>query len=272
MLAISVENLSKQFRLGTLSREVFMEELRAKWCQFALGAPKTTTLDPQPSASSSRNFWALQDINFEIKEGETVGIIGRNGAGKSTLLKILSRITAPTTGRARIRGRVGSLLEVGTGFHPELTGRENVYLYGSILGMRRHELDRKFDEIVDFSEIAEFIDTPIKRYSSGMKVKLAFSVAASLEPEVLIVDEALSVGDAKFKEKSARRMKQIIADGRTLLLVSHADRLVSEVCRRCIYLEHGRIVFDGDTALATEKYRSADSGRKTSALPVNRSG
>jgi lipopolysaccharide transport system ATP-binding protein len=256
MLAISVENLSKQFRLGTLSREVFVEELRAKWRRFAFGEAKPSSLDARPS-TSSRDFWALRDINFEIKEGETVGIIGRNGAGKSTLLKILSRITAPTTGRARLKGRVGSLLEVGTGFHPELTGWENVYLYGSILGMKRQELDRKFEAIVDFAEVEDFIDTPVKRYSSGMKVRLAFSVASFLEPEVLIVDEALAVGDANFRDKCAKRMGKLIRDGRTLLLVSHADRLVSDICQRCLYLEHGRLVYDGDTATALEKYAAA---------------
>jgi len=256
MLAISVENLSKKFRLGTLNRDVFMEELRAKWRRLVLGEAKSSTLDPRP-LTSSRDFWALRDINFEIKEGETVGIIGRNGAGKSTLLKILSRITAPTTGRARIKGRVGSLLEVGTGFHPELTGRENVYLYGSILGMRRKELNRKFDAIVDFAGVEEFLETPVKHYSSGMMVRLAFSVAAFLEPEVLVVDEALSVGDAQFQEKCARRMAEIIRDGRTLLLVSHTDKLVGDVCRRCIYLELGQIRFDGDTFEALKHYEKA---------------
>jgi len=257
MLAISVENLSKKFRLGTLNRDVFIEELRAKWRRFALGEAKPSTLDPRPSTSLSRDFWALRDINFEIKEGETVGIIGRNGAGKSTLLKILSRITAPTTGRARINGRVGSLLEVGTGFHPELTGRENVYLYGSILGMRRNELDRKFDDIVSFAEVEKFVDTPVKHYSSGMKVRLAFTVASHLEPEVLIVDEALSVGDTAFQEKCRQRMKGLIKDGRTLLLVSHADKTLREVCQRCLYLERSRIMFDGDTAQALKCYEAA---------------
>jgi lipopolysaccharide transport system ATP-binding protein len=233
-----------------------MEELRAKWRRFAIGGAKSSTLDLRPS-TSSRDFWALRDINFEIKEGETVGIIGRNGAGKSTLLKILSRITAPTTGRARIKGRVGSLLEVGTGFHPELTGRENVYLYGSILGMRRHELDRKFDDIVSFAGVEKFIDTPVKHYSSGMMVRLAFTVAAFLEPEVLIVDEALSVGDAAFQEKCRQRMDALIKDGRTLLLVSHSGEMVSKVCRRCILLKEGQIAFDGDTGAGLETYRMA---------------
>ena len=271
MLAISVENLSKKFRLGTLNRDVFMEELRAKWRRFAQprsgvkgqresekgGSPSTPHFHSSLSATSSRDFWALRDINFEIKEGETVGIIGRNGAGKSTLLKILSRITAPTTGRARIKGRVGSLLEVGTGFHPELTGRENVYLYGSILGMRRNELDRKFDDIVSFAEVEKFVETPVKHYSSGMMVRLAFTVAAFLEPEVFIVDEALSVGDAAFQEKCRQRMDVLIKDGRTLLLVSHTGKLLEDTCRRCIYLEGGRIKYDGERAEAVRRYERA---------------
>jgi len=257
MLAISVENLSKKFRLGTLNRDVFVEELRAKWRRFALGSVKPSTIDSGPSMDS-RDFYALRDINFEIKEGETVGIIGRNGAGKSTLLKILSRITTPTTGRARIKGRVGSLLEVGTGFHPELTGRENVYLYGSILGMRRSELDSKFDDIISFAGVEKFVGTPTKHYSSGMMVRLAFSVASFLEPEVLIVDEALSVGDAAFQEKCRQRMEALIKDGRTLLLVSHAGTLLSEVCQRCIYLEGGRVKLDSDTSKVLDCYaRSA---------------
>jgi lipopolysaccharide transport system ATP-binding protein len=261
MLAISVENLSKKFRLGTMNRDVFLEELRAKWCRFSLGAPKPLTLERPGPSTVSRDFWALRDINFEIKEGETVGIIGRNGAGKSTLLKILSRITAPTTGRARIKGRVGSLLEVGTGFHPELTGRENVYLYGSILGMKRGELDRKFDDIVSFAEVEKFVETPVKHYSSGMMVRLAFSVASFLEPEVLIVDEALSVGDAAFQEKCRQRMNSLITEGRTLLLVSHAGQMLEGVCQRCIYLESGSISYDGVTSEALERYRiAAESG------------
>jgi lipopolysaccharide transport system ATP-binding protein len=256
MLAISVENLSKKFRLGTLNRDVFMEDLRANWRHFALGKAKSTTLDPRPS-EPSREFWALRDINFEIKEGETVGIIGRNGAGKSTLLKILSRITAPTTGRVCIKGRVGSLLEVSAGFHPELTGRENIYLYGSILGMRRIELDSKLDEIVSFAGIEEFVETPIKRFSSGMVVRLGFSVAAFLEPEVLILDEALSVGDSAFKDRCRDRISILCREGRTLLIVSHEGKMIQDICQRCIILEHGRLDFDGGTYEALKRYESS---------------
>ena len=297
MLAISVENLSKKFQLGTLNRAAFMEELRAKLARLsrrrgevkgkreserANGLISDSTphspssLSPSSSSpshlhsplSTSRDFWALRDINFEIKEGETVGIIGRNGAGKSTLLKILSRITAPTTGRARIKGRVGSLLEVGTGFHPELTGRENVYLYGSILGMRRNELDRKFDDIVSFAEVEKFIDTPVKHYSSGMMVRLAFTVASFLEPEILIVDEALSVGDAAFQRKCRKRMDSLIAEGRTLLLVSHAGRLLEEVCKRVLYLRDGNLVYDGEATRALALYYSSYSSEGSSSVDL----
>jgi lipopolysaccharide transport system ATP-binding protein len=257
MLAISVENLSKRFRLGMLDREVFFEELREKIGFLARGSSRWGTDVARRQALSSRDFWALRDINFEVREGETVGIIGRNGAGKSTLLKILSQITSPTTGCARIRGRVGSLLEVGTGFHPELTGRENVYLYGSILGMKRAELDRKFDDIISFAEVEKFVDTPVKHYSSGMKIRLAFTVASFLEPEVLIIDEALSVGDFSFQEKCRQRMRSLMNDGRTLLIVSHAEGLLAQICQRCLYLDGGRLVFDGATVEAVSRYQSA---------------
>ena len=200
------------------------------------------------------DFWALKDISFELKQGETIAIIGANGAGKSTLLKIISRITAPTTGIVRIRGRIGTLLEVGTGFHPELTGRDNVFLNGAILGMNRNEVKRKFDDIVGFAGLEQFIDTPVKRYSSGMYVRLAFSVAAFLEPEILIIDEVLSVGDAQFQIQCMQRMEQIIKDGRTLIFVSHGAGLVQQVCRRAIFLQKGKIMFDGDAESALAAY------------------
>ena len=198
------------------------------------------------SPKEKGDFWALKDISIDIKEGETLGIIGANGAGKSTLLQIVSRITAPTTGSVKIRGRIGSLLEVGTGFHPQLTGRDNIFLNGAILGMNRAEVKSKFDEIVDFSGLEQFIDTPVKRYSSGMYLRLAFSVAAFLEPEILILDEILSVGDQDFQNRCMQRMEQVINDGRTLLFVSHGAPSVRRVCRRAVCLEHGRMIFDGD--------------------------
>jgi len=203
----------------------------------------------------SREFWALRDVSFRVEEGEAVGIVGHNGAGKSTLLKILSRITEPTRGEVRMRGRVASLLEVGTGFHPELTGRENVYLNGSILGMSRQEIRARFDQIVAFAEVERFLDTPVKRYSSGMFVRLAFSVAAHLEPEVLIVDEVLSVGDASFQQKCVERMKEVVRSGeRTVLFVSHNMAAVRLLCPRTILLERGTVVEDGDSSQVIDRY------------------
>ena len=211
-------------------------------------------------------FWALKNVSFEIKRGEIVGIIGRNGAGKSTLLKILSRITEPTEGRARIRGRVASLLEVGTGFHPELTGRENIFLNGAILGMSQAEVNRKFDEIVAFAEIEKFIDTPVKRYSSGMYLRLAFGVAAHLEPEILIVDEVLAVGDAEFQKKCTGKIDEVSRrEGRTVIFVSHNMSAINNLCSKAIYLDAGRLQQVGDTSMVVSKYLSSyeKEGRKT---------
>jgi lipopolysaccharide transport system ATP-binding protein len=199
-------------------------------------------------------LWALRDVSFEVKRGEVVGIIGRNGAGKSTLLKMLARITYPTSGRAVVNGRVGSLLEVGTGFHPELTGRENIYLNGTILGMTKAEVDRKFDEIVDFSGVEKFIDTPVKRYSSGMRVRLAFSVAAHLEPEILLIDEVLAVGDAQFQKKCLGKMGEVAKSGRTVIFVSHNMAAVKSLCQRCIVLSSGQTSFEGATDEAIASY------------------
>jgi lipopolysaccharide transport system ATP-binding protein len=206
-------------------------------------------------------YWALKDINFEIKRGEVVGIIGRNGAGKSTLLKILSRITEPSEGRVTIKGRVASLLEVGTGFHPELTGRENIFLNGAILGMTRAEIRRKFDEIVDFADIEKFLDTPVKRYSSGMYVRLAFAVAAHLEPEILIVDEVLAVGDAEFQKKCLGKMRDVAGHGRTVLFVSHNMGAVRALCSRGMLLKEGKVAFDADVESAASRYVTADATR-----------
>jgi lipopolysaccharide transport system ATP-binding protein len=204
-------------------------------------------------------FWALNNVSFDVQQGDCVGIVGRNGAGKSTLLKILSRITEPSAGNVSIRGRVASLLEVGTGFHPELTGRENIFLNGAILGMSRREINRKFDRIVDFSEVEKFLDTPVKRYSSGMYVRLAFAVAAHLEPEILVVDEVLAVGDARFQKKCMGRMGEVGKEGRTVLFVSHNMGAVSELCNRAILLADGKLVADGSTASVIEKYLQAGS-------------
>src|SRR5918911_1420816 len=231
---IRAENLKKQYRLGVgrvrygTLREAVTERLRS-----SLGRRRTESED---------TFWALKGVTFEIKPGEVVGIIGRNGAGKSTLLKILSRITEPTEGRVEVYGRVGSLLEVGTGFHQELTGRENIYLNGSILGMSRKEIEAKFDQIVAFSEIGKFLDTPVKRYSSGMYVRLAFAVAAHLEPDILVVDEVLAVGDAEFQKKCLGKIGEVARAGRTVLFVSHQLSAVKQLCERAILLDRGKLV------------------------------
>ena len=215
-------------------------------------------------ALTSEDFWALKEVSFEVKRGEVLGIIGRNGAGKSTLLKILSRITEPTEGRVRIRGRVASLLEVGTGFHPELTGRENIFLNGAILGMTKAEIKRNFDEIVAFAEIEKFLDTPVKRYSSGMYVRLAFAVAAHLEPEILIIDEVLAVGDAEFQKKCVGKMGQAAGEGRTVLFVSHNLAVLTQLCERAIWLDGGRLKLDDQSRGVVASYLSASrSGRRT---------
>jgi lipopolysaccharide transport system ATP-binding protein len=246
---IRVERLGKQYRIGQLRgprtlREDLVELTRAP---FRRARPA--------AAADDRTVWALRDVSLEVQRGEVVGIIGGNGAGKSTLLKILSRIVAPTEGWAQIEGRVGSLLEAGTGFHSELTGRENVYMSGAILGMRKAEIDRKFDEIVAFADIGPFLDTPVKRYSSGMQVRLAFAVAAHLEPEVLIVDEVLAVGDAEFQKKCLGRMQDVArGQGRTVLFVSHNMDAVQRLCTRAVLLEHGRAVSSGSTASVVAQY------------------
>jgi lipopolysaccharide transport system ATP-binding protein len=215
------------------------------------------------------DFWALRDVTFEVPSGSAVGVIGRNGAGKSTLLKILSRITEPTLGHAEIHGRVGSLLEVGTGFHPELTGRENVYLSGAILGMRRAEIQRKFGEIVEFANVDEFIDTPVKRYSSGMKVRLGFAVAAFLEPEILFIDEVLAVGDAEFQRKSLGKMSEIGRGGRTVVFVSHSMPAILRLCDRAILLDRGRVIADGTTAEVVRAYLESGLGRTSERIWEN---
>ena len=212
-----------------------------------------------PENSPTEEFWALKDVSFSIAQGDRVGVVGRNGAGKSTLLKILSRITDPTSGSVEIVGRVSSLLEVGTGFHPELSGRENIYLNGAILGMRKEEIRRKFDEIVQFAEVERFLDTPVKRYSSGMYVRLAFAVAAHLEPDVLIVDEVLAVGDAQFQKKCLGRMEELSRDGRTILFVTHNMDAMMSICNRAVILDKGKLVFDGGTEEARQKYLNKSS-------------
>jgi lipopolysaccharide transport system ATP-binding protein len=240
---IRVENLGKRYRLGEFVRYRTLREAIRR----AAAAPARLWRGGSPgSPSGDRTVWALRNVSFEVNRGDVVGVIGRNGAGKSTLLKILTKITRPTEGRATIFGRVGSLLEVGTGFHPELTGRENVFLNGAILGMSRQEIRRKFDQIVDFAGVEEFLDTPVKRYSSGMQVRLAFAVAAHLEPEILLVDEVLAVGDVEFQKKCLGKMDDVAKGGRTILFVSHNMTAVSRLCRKVLVLSHGRAAFWGD--------------------------
>jgi lipopolysaccharide transport system ATP-binding protein len=250
-VAIRVENLSKEYFIGRDRRgeKTFREAL-----SHAVTAPFRRAIGRSFATSQTEKFWALKDVNFEVRRGEVVGIIGRNGAGKSTLFKILSRITAPTEGRIEIRGRVASLLEVGTGFHGELTGRENIYLNGAILGMTRAEINRKFHDIVGFAEVGKFINTPVKHYSSGMYVRLAFGVAAYLDSDILIVDEVLAVGDVEFQKKSLRKMSEIAEDGRTVLFVSHNTMAVNRLCGRCLLLDSGRIVAQGDSESITAQY------------------
>ena len=253
--AISVRDVRKDYRLGVINRRTFRDELLYRWFRFR-GRDARAALGRigDPRLEGDGLFHALDGVSFEIRPGEAVGLIGRNGAGKSTMLKILARVTTPTSGEADIWGRTGSLLEVGTGFHPELTGRENVYMNGTILGMKRREIDRKFDEIVSFAEIGPFLDTPVKRYSSGMYVKLAFSIASSLDTDILLLDEVLAVGDAAFRKKSLARMKEIAASGRTILFVSHSMGDVKTICSRCIWFDHGKVVRDGPTDEVSAAY------------------
>jgi len=257
-IAIRVENLGKLYRVGR--REAY-KTLRDS-IAYAASAPfrRLMARGADSDNAGPNYFWALKNVSFEVEPGEVLGIIGRNGSGKSTLLKILSRITDPTTGSVELHGRVGSLLEVGTGFHPELTGRENIYLSGSILGMRKKEIDDKFDEIVKFSEIEKFLDTPVKRYSSGMYVRLAFAVAAHLEPEILLVDEVLAVGDASFQKKCLNKMHNVGKEGRTVLFVSHNMQAISRLCSRAILLDGGQLQKDGPTHQVVGFYRRSDLG------------
>jgi lipopolysaccharide transport system ATP-binding protein len=256
---IQVSNLSKSYIISHEGKERYtaLRDVIAQKARKLFSFPSSLRVVKQ-SAAFKEEFWALKDVNFEIEQGDRVGIIGRNGAGKSTLLKILSRITEPTTGQIKIKGRVASLLEVGTGFHPELTGRENIFLNGAILGMSRAEIKRKFDEIVDFAEVEKFLDTPVKRYSSGMYVRLAFAVAAHLEPEILVVDEVLAVGDAQFQKKCLGKMEDVSKnEGRTVLFVSHQLNSIIQLCTKGILLDKGRLKSIGDANSIVQEYISS---------------
>lgn len=263
-IVIRVEDLSKHYKLGTIGSGTLYRDIQSWWASLRgkedPNSQVCTWNDAQKDKENS--FWALKNVSFEVKQGDVVGIIGRNGAGKSTLLKILSRVTGPTTGHVKIKGRIASLLEVGTGFHPELTGRENIYLNGSILGMRKIEIDKKLDEIVAFAEIEKFLDTPVKRYSSGMYVRLAFAVAAHLDPEILIVDEVLAVGDIEFQKKCLGKMGNIRKEGRTVLFVSHNMAAIKNLCSHSIVLGKGRVIYRGTVDNGIDQYVKMSNNEK----------
>ena len=267
---IKIENVSKEYRLGVVSTQTLRGDLQRWWALFrgqedpALKIGQSNVLDSQGKKGSSEQYiWALRDINLEINRGDVLGIIGKNGAGKSTLLKLLSQVTAPTLGSIKIDGKIASLLEVGTGFHPELTGRENIFLNGAILGMKRSEIRSKLDEIIDFSGVEKYIDTPVKRYSSGMFVRLAFAVAAHLDPEIMIVDEVLAVGDAEFHKKAMQKMKAVSqGQGRAVLFVSHNLSSIKFLCNRAILLNQGKVHFEGEVDDTIDKYLQLTSETK----------
>jgi lipopolysaccharide transport system ATP-binding protein len=268
--SIRVENLSKQYRIGKpvqyrMLRDSIQEMANDLWQNLSA----LTRNGSSPGEKPGNTLWALKDVSFQIEAGDSLGIIGSNGAGKSTLLKIIARVTIPTRGKVRIRGRVGSLLEVGTGFHPELTGRENIFLNGAILGMRKREIVRKFDEIVEFSEVEQFLDTPVKFYSSGMRMRLAFSVAAHLEPEILLVDEILAVGDAAFQNKSLNKMENVAREGRTVLFVSHNMASIRALCKTAIYIDHGQVKYIGGVETAIQAYLKTGA-RQQAAFAASR--
>ena len=258
-LAVKVENVYKEYRLGAIGGATLKGEIQSKIAKLRKKEDPNLKIGEKAHAKNER-FMAINGMSFEVEKGEAIGVIGHNGAGKSTILKLICRVTAPTKGNIYLNGRITSMLEVGTGFHPELTGRENVYLNGAILGMSKAEIDKKFDEIVEFSEVGQFIDTPIKRYSSGMKVKLAFAVASHLDSEIMIMDEVLAVGDVNFQNKCIERMKKVAnEEGRTILYVSHNMATVKSLCNRCIVLSKGQVIFEGDTEEAIAVYMKNDA-------------
>lgn len=258
--ALSIDHVSKRYRLGLVGSGTLRDDLAALWYRMRGKPDPTLTIgeeNDRTKTGTSDYVWALRDVSFTVNQGEVVGIIGRNGAGKSTLLKLLSRVTAPTSGQIKVRGRIASLLEVGTGFHPELTGRENIYLNGAIMGMRRHEITSKLDAIVEFAGVQRYLDTPVKRYSSGMYVRLAFAVAAHLEPEILVVDEVLAVGDAEFLRKSLGKMQEVTEQGRTIIFVSHNLPAMKQLCPRSVYLVNGQVRNIGPTTDIIREYKSS---------------
>ncbi len=270
MKAIKVENISKCYRLGMINRGMLYQDLQSHWARMRGKPDPHAQLNPDGTVADQRKgeFWALKDVSFELEQGQAMAIIGKNGSGKSTLLKILSQITAPTRGEARMRGRVASMLEVGTGFHSELTGRANVYINGAILGMTRKEIDKRFDEIVEFAEVAKFVDTPVKRYSSGMSVRLAFAVAAHLAAEILIVDEVLAVGDIEFQRKCLQKMGEVTRSGRTILFVSHNMHTVRNLCTQALCLVGGQLKASGATDDVIRYYMKGSAEHHEAAVDL----
>ena len=271
---ISVENISKSYQLGVIGTGTFYGDVKRWWARARNQPdPYAKIGETDHGNRQGETVWALRDINLQVHQGDTLGIIGRNGAGKSTMLKILSRVTAPTAGEIKVKGRIASLLEVGTGFHPELTGRENIYLNGAILGMTRAEVDRKLAEIIDFSGVEKYIDTPVKRYSSGMYVRLAFAVAAHLDPEILIVDEVLAVGDFEFQKKCLGKMSDVATEGRTVLFVSHNMAAIENLCKTGIVLDSGQLTYQGSQTEAISNYLEGYKNTDTNLMdPNNRDG
>lgn len=274
--AIEFNNVSKEYRLGLISTQTLSHDLNRWWKMHVLGKEdpylKVGSVNDRSKAADSDFVWALKDINFKIEQGDVVGIIGKNGAGKSTMLKLLSRVTGPTTGTIRTKGRIGALLEVGTGFHSEMTGRENIYMNGAILGMTKKEISRKLDEIVDFSGCERYIDTPVKRYSSGMIVRLGFAVAAFLEPEILVVDEVLAVGDAEFQQKAIGKMQDVSSgEGRTVLFVSHNMESIRTLCHHGILLDKGSIAYTGDIESVVDRYLATAIADLTNYTEITKS-
>ena len=273
--AIEFNNISKLYRLGLVSTGTLAHDLKRWWTMNIQGKEdpylKIGETNDRSTKGDSDYVWALKDIDFKVEQGDVVGIIGKNGAGKSTLLKILSKVTGPTTGTIKARGRIGSLLEVGTGFHPEMTGRENIYMNGAILGMTKAEITRKLDEIVDFSGCERYIDTPVKRYSSGMMVRLGFAVAAHLDPEILVVDEVLAVGDAEFQKKAIGKMQDVSkGEGRTVLFVSHNMTSIKQLCRKCVWIENGKVREVGNVNVIVDNYLASNSSNEFNTfLPID---
>ncbi len=272
---IQIENLWKEYRLGTINHHTLTRDLQSWWARVWGKEDPNSPVGNTAAQLADERFWALRDLSFEVKQGDVLGIIGRNGAGKSTLLKILAQVTSPTKGEVRLNGRITSLLEVGTGFHPELTGRENIFLNGAILGMGKDEISRKFDEIVDFAEVEKFIDTPVKRYSSGMYVRLAFAVAAHLEPEILVVDEVLAVGDTVFQKKCIDKMLEASGEGRTILFVSHNFSAIKALCSKAMLLHNGQLISSGHVEDTIDSYVGEArllSGKEIDLSSVERKG